>query len=622
MDTKPVSDPRGNVRPGDPLRIAAEQINFLNRLMAADTSYGGGPLRDWSFSGNTVAVKNTTDGDVARWGVLKIAGVEIDPNDGDRARRSFESLPCLVGEEADGDVGTFVVAIEPIKQGKVGRAAVDGVVQVTQPNLDIIRSAVQVIWEDGSWALIRLGGTVLRLAQSAEDIDKGSAGKVVLFREDAAEGTDSPACAVASFDAQADEVCAQNLIGDVRKDDWVYVAQVGGGEAWHILTPAAAADACGRVARDLLPLAFSACRGSGAKATAHLTGACPGPIESVDISSGGSGYAIKARVQPVLDISGSGDGATFSVTLSEDAGPCGDTTWAIASVSVSGGTGYRGGERLSITPEPGAITRQAAILTLNTSRSTPTLAPTVCCGGGASLSVSVASNGGSPETWRVASVTVSSGGSGYSDGAPVSFSLGAGDACNAPAVATVTTNENGAITAVSVAYGGVYYHEAPDSVTVTRAGKYYLEDPEGEPYVAEVTVSLAQLSPSAGAGATFSATVDDDPSSPNFGRITGIAITDPGDDYVDQGYDYPLTFGGMKFSDLPGYDGSAVQILGHSASGCLSWFNVSQCGPTSGVCCSGGEVNATHTTQGACESNGGTWNAGAAADDLPGPCCE
>jgi hypothetical protein len=51
--------------------------------------------------------------------------------------------------------------------------------------------------------------------------------------------------------------------------------------------------------------------------------------------------------------------------------------------------------------------------------------------------------------------------------------------------------------------------------------------------VAAVTVTVASQSPpSDGTGATFTATVEDDPDSPDFGKITSLTIADGGDDYL------------------------------------------------------------------------------------------
>jgi hypothetical protein len=124
------TDPRSHVRPGDKLRIAAEQINWINRQMAADTSFGGGPLAGVEPGKNVILARNNTGGDVPRWGVMAIGGVEINPTAGDTQRRSFEEQPCITGTMPSATTGAaFCIAVEPIKAGKIGRVAVAGVVQ-------------------------------------------------------------------------------------------------------------------------------------------------------------------------------------------------------------------------------------------------------------------------------------------------------------------------------------------------------------------------------------------------------------------------------------------------------------------------------------------------------------
>lgn len=178
-----MTDPRGYVRRGEPLAIAATQVNFLNRLMAADTSYHGGPLANWSFGGNILLVKNTTAATVERWGVLKIAGIEIDPNTGDNTRRNFESMPCVRGAAAATGESQACVVLEPIKAGKIGRAAVAGVVQIKTDDVAKLDS-VDELWRDGEWALVRFGGIGVRLGTISATWLKGQTAAVTQIKGD------------------------------------------------------------------------------------------------------------------------------------------------------------------------------------------------------------------------------------------------------------------------------------------------------------------------------------------------------------------------------------------------------------------------------------------------------
>lgn len=228
-------------------------------------------------------------------------------------------------------------------------------------------------------------------------------------------------------------------------------------------------------------------------------------------------------------------------------------------------------------------------------------------GSGATFTVTYTETAGDCDipTWSIDSVSVD-GGEGYTDGATLQVRQEAG-----------TKRIQCAKLVIQSGSGGI-----PESVTVEEPGEYYKEDPDAEPYVADVTVTVSQAAPSAGAGAEFTVTIDDDPSSATFGQITGVTVDEPGDDYVGQIKGTTSVWNGLDFKSIAGYDGSAVQMLGHAAGGCLAWYSITTCEEdTSGVCCIDGAVSNEHTTQAACAEAGGTWQAGASAGDLPGPCC-
>jgi hypothetical protein len=387
---------------------------------------------------------------------------------------------------------------------------------------------------------------------------------------------------------------------------------------------------------DLISLGFSSCFGTGASARVTAPGGDPdtdkGPISAVTLTNGGSGYAKLGRVAPTLTISGgTGTGATFTPTLTSTNDACGIPTWALTSVTFKGGAGYIDGESLTITAAEGDTEVQASTAVANTTRTQPTLSASIGGGSGASFTVTTSANPGTPATWGVASVAVTNGGTGYSDGAAVTFS-GSGDlvvvaesqayiltgrsqptlsasvtssgtgasitptmtqytgydgrpywsatgltiasggtgyAENDTVEVTVsdgqaspysyfsayvaTVDGNGAILTLVIDYGGEYWKDTgviqsvevwdggsyydddgvPTGVTVTSGGQYYREDASEPPFVANVTVTVASQSPpSDGTGATFTATVEDDPESPDFGMITSLTIDDGGDDYL------------------------------------------------------------------------------------------
>ena len=358
-----------------------------------------------------------------------------------------------------------------------------------------------------------------------------------------------------------------------------------------------------------------------------------GPISASIVTAGGSGYAKLGRVAPTLTVSGgSGTGATFTPTLSTSQDACDLDLWALQSVAASGGTGYEDGDTLTITVAEGDTEVSAAAATLYLDKTEPTLT----LSGGATATVTMAAIGDG--NYRISAVAVTSGGTGYSEGQALTFSVGVDDETVSAATATARvvhdTPENallyeegsgsgavltpawtllssnlwpaphkktysissvtitnggsgysiddllefyfasnddgqlieggtiyvdavdgsGAITAVfisndggrhvgsrtdalhsvQITSGGSYYHDDPGArrVFVDAGGSYYREDASEPPYVATVTVSIAQVSPSAGTGASLSVTIDDDTSSETFGEITGITIDDGGDDYL------------------------------------------------------------------------------------------
>lgn len=175
----------------------------------------------------------------------------------------------------------------------------------------------------------------------------------------------------------------------------------------------------------LCPLTFSSCYGSGAQARVTAPGGNAdtdkGPISTIEIANGGSGYAQLGRVAPLLTIAGSGTGATFAPTFSVSQDACGRETWSIASIAASGGTGYVDGEWLSIAASEGDTQIQAAAAKLFIGKAAPELS----IPGNATGTVSTQLRGDG--TYAVSAVTVTSGGSGYTDGQGIEFEKAADD---------------------------------------------------------------------------------------------------------------------------------------------------------------------------------------------------
>ena len=241
--------------------------------------------------------------------------------------------------------------------------------------------------------------------------------------------------------------------------------------------------------------------------------------------------------------------------------------WRIYSVTVDdGGDGYTHLDTVKITRGPGTVFPDGwgdASLALITANTEPTVSASVQSAGGtgAALTATLTETTIYPApayaavtAWAVQSIAVDSPGTGYAELDLVFVSVVDGDTRSTPAGAIVTAVDanggivevyvfdggqyfkGGPITAVSVVSGGAYVKRNGqiESVAVTSGGKYYREDASLTPYVASVTVNINQgnNTPSAGTGAVITATVEDDPQSPDFGKITGLTVEDGGDGYL------------------------------------------------------------------------------------------
>ena len=291
---------------------------------------------------------------------------------------------------------------------------------------------------------------------------------------------------------------------------------------------------------DLALLSFSSNYGSGAEGKVTAPGGDPaidkGPISAVSVTSGGSGYAVLGRVAPTLTISdpyyGGGTGATFTPTLANTKNANGYDLWSLASVAASGGTGYADFEPLTITTAAGdtQVSLASAILFVDKSPPTLTLSGTAT----ATIVLSGVSIFLDNPYYTVGSVTVTNGGSGYTNGQALTFSTAAGDVTLTNATATAVVISGDQLHSVTIANPGNYYHEDPGalSVVVKDGGSYYREDASVTPYLATVTIAVTQSAPSTGSGAALAATIDDDTASAGFGTITGVTITNGGDGYL------------------------------------------------------------------------------------------
>jgi hypothetical protein len=154
-------DPRQHVNPGEPIRLAASQINGLNRLLNVNAGFGSPAAVEQPTPYTWVMAKNNTGSKVDRWGVLAITGMDITPGSSTNATGQFEHLPVVTGGTPSATTTAWCVAVEPIAANAVGRVAVGGVVQLKAADLGKA-SGAHVLWKDSNWALIRMQAGVIR----------------------------------------------------------------------------------------------------------------------------------------------------------------------------------------------------------------------------------------------------------------------------------------------------------------------------------------------------------------------------------------------------------------------------------------------------------------------------
>jgi hypothetical protein len=316
-------------------------------------------------------------------------------------------------------------------------------------------------------------------------------------------------------------------------------------------------------------------------------------VSKITVVDGGTGYDPLDGVEiSLLEGDSADSGAVISVTLaqlppdltlgvSSQAGTGAELTpqtdeawwstpqarvWQIQSVTVDdGGDGYTHLDTVTVTRGTGTFFADGyyddATLSLITANTEPTVGASVesTGGTGASLSVTLAETEIYPPpaysavpAWAVESIAVDSAGTGYAQFDTVWLAVVDGDTRSTAASAYVSeVDANGGIVAVSVYSGGEYFKGGPitavsvvsgggyvkrngeiESVAVTSGGKYYREDASLPPYVADVTVTINQTSPSDGDGAVITAQVEDDTGSPDFGKVVGLTIENGGDGYL------------------------------------------------------------------------------------------
>lgn len=116
------------VTPGEPVRLSAEMHNLSVQAIEHYQRMGRGfrdvPLHEFQQTGICL-IRNDSGSDVPRFGVLGIDSPLFTP---EQNLRSFQNIPAFRGSTptAGTHEGKFGVTLEPIADGKIGRAVFSG----------------------------------------------------------------------------------------------------------------------------------------------------------------------------------------------------------------------------------------------------------------------------------------------------------------------------------------------------------------------------------------------------------------------------------------------------------------------------------------------------------------
>lgn len=344
-----------------------------------------------------------------------------------------------------------------------------------------------------------------------------------------------------------------------------------------------------------------------------------GVVESVEVQSGGAyyngdgidevtvtfpgEYYLPNRDLPALSavvtiFDGtcfrSGSAAEITATVDDDVDS--DTFGQVISLNiVNGGSGY-----LSWTYLPGCLDRlngESLVLRASDPHKLITLEVQSCYGSGACLEVETflppCEYDGAPT--ELPGVILTSGGEGYAKLGRVEPTLSLAAENGVGATLTPTLDKKADDCGLDYWYidtvatkGGTGYlasnivkvsvtkgieeepaaltltasEGVPTGVTIERAGKYYLESNEIAAYTPSIKVAVVQLPPSIGKNAAVSVTVNTDPLAGDFGKITGVSLTNKGSDY--------LLLGGPKYCEYEGPCKTTLSFSGSTVIGLLA----------------------------------------------------
>lgn len=330
--------------------------------------------------------------------------------------------------------------------------------------------------------------------------------------------------------------------------------------------------------------------GSGAEFSVSVSPADPDncgrplwQIESVEVTKAGTDYVHEEEltvylgtdefeylpavlklqtvaIEPTLSAAASsvaGTGAVFGVVLEQT--QTSPNRWSVSDVTVeSAGENYETGDTVLFTLDDGAEVIPAAA-TIVCVHIEPDLEVEVFGpGSGAVFSFTLEPfETYGRDYWRVATLTPTVAGTGYTNGATLRVKAQFGSFDDPQSYWTIQTDASGGVVAatrttegrfwknaglvkfVEILEGGSYYKTSPDtdSVVVQAGGLFYKTDPTAPTLVADVTVEIVQTWPSQGSGEVITAEVDDDIDSPTFGKIVALTLENGGDGFLSWAYE-------------------------------------------------------------------------------------
>jgi hypothetical protein len=171
-------DPRQHVRPGDPIRLAAEQINGLNRLLQQGGGFGGPADVQLPTPYTWVYGRNSGGTTIDRWRVAAISGIAATPTSDNAAAatQQFQRMPIVTLAAWTSSAAAVCVAVEPIPAGGIGRVAVGGAVQVKAA--DAVKLPGAAIYTGADWSLMQLGSASVRVGTISATWAKGATATV------------------------------------------------------------------------------------------------------------------------------------------------------------------------------------------------------------------------------------------------------------------------------------------------------------------------------------------------------------------------------------------------------------------------------------------------------------